>query len=43
VLVGYDGAAVTFNVVANQTLDCRPIQVKATGTTVAAGDIIALN
>lgn len=42
VLEGDDGNAVTFTVVAQQTLDVRPTKVRATGTTVAAGGIVAL-
>lgn len=42
-LVGDDGVAATFTVIAGQTLHVRPTIVKATGTTVAAGKIIQLN
>jgi hypothetical protein len=41
-LEGDDGVAATFTVIAGQTLNVRPSRVLATGTTVAAGKIIAL-
>jgi hypothetical protein len=41
-LVGDDAVSVTFTVIAGQTLNVRPSKVKVTGTTVAAGKIIAL-
>jgi hypothetical protein len=41
-LVGDDNNSVTFTVIAGQTLNVRPSKVKSTGTTVAAGKIVAL-
>lgn len=41
-LRGSDGNDVVFTVAAGQTLSVRPVRVLLTGTTVAAGKIIAL-
>lgn len=41
-MVGADGVEVIFAFTAGQTLNLRPTRIKATGTTVTAGNVIAL-
>ena len=42
-LEGDDGVVAIFTVAAGEVLEVRPVKVKATGTTVAAGSVIAYN